>query len=177
MLFRLAVAIFLLILRGFIEHGLSNHEAALDQLVVELRRRQRSRRQVLLKRHTHLAQDRARNLEHALQPLDALIAIGDAELIDEKGAVERMDAAKNQEFLQLRRRMRQQGNVRRAQLTWSSAFSRTVGPTACKRNYHLRLERHETALRQGDEHVVESLFASLDARLVHQPLADNPAHA
>ncbi len=44
--------------------------------------------------------ERPRHFQHALQRLDPLVAVGDAELVDQKGAVKRMHAAEDQQLVQ-----------------------------------------------------------------------------
>ena len=43
------------------------------------------------------SEQRTRHFQHALQRLDALVAVGDAELIDQEDAVERMNAAEDEQ--------------------------------------------------------------------------------
>ena len=57
------------------------------------RRRQRSRRHVSRPRHADMLGHRARHLQHAFNCLQSLLAAGDAELVHEIQAIQRVDAA------------------------------------------------------------------------------------
>ena len=72
-----------------------------QQLRIELGHGQRSRRQIARPRNADVLGHRARHLEHALNRLQPLLAVGHAELVHQVQAVQRIDAAEQEELGQL----------------------------------------------------------------------------
>ena len=83
------------------------HQPQLQQMHIQPDRRQRTGRQLIVPGHVQVIGHRGRHFQDALQGLNPLVAIGDPQLVRQEHAVQRMNAAEEQQFLQLRSGPRQ----------------------------------------------------------------------
>src|SRR5690606_6613212 len=86
-------------------------QSPLDQQRIEPCRCQRSGRQFVRPRCPDVAEDRTRDLKHALQRLNALGLVGDPELVNQVQTVQRIDAAKLQQLREVVGRRRSDRQV------------------------------------------------------------------
>ena len=120
-------------------------------------------------------QQRPRQLQHGLEGLDAFLAAGGPELIDQECPVEGVDGAEHQQLRHRRRRRGQDRVVRRRGRHDDRRVDRHDRRGGIERRRRGRLQLHEAAVVQDRQHAVQLLQARLDARLIEQPLANHRA--
>ncbi len=91
---------------------IGGHQPAPDELRVEPIGGQGTRGQLFEWRNPQLPRHRARHVQHAFQGLDALVMVGNAQLLNQEHSIKRVHAAKHQKLVQLERRMGQRRLIR-----------------------------------------------------------------
>src|SRR5262249_1696956 len=84
-------------------------QPAADEFVIEPVRSQRSPRQIT--RYAEGSKKRSRDLQNTFHRLQSFVGVGDAQLIDEEGPIDGMNAAEDQQLIELGRGHSQNGGI------------------------------------------------------------------